>query len=35
MNYTKDFIDYVNIIKNTFSGKYSLKIEKYGILYII
>lgn len=30
MNITKDFHEYVNIVKNTLTSKYTLKCEKYN-----
>lgn len=30
MNITKEFLDYANIVKNTFSSKFNLKCERYG-----
>jgi hypothetical protein len=32
MNYTKEFADYVSLIKNTIPNKYSYKCDKYGAL---
>jgi hypothetical protein len=33
MNYTKDFNEYTNIVKNTFtSSKFTLKCDKYGTI---
>jgi hypothetical protein len=33
MNYTRDFNDYVGILKNSISNKFTFKSEKYGILF--
>lgn len=30
MNYTKEFHDYVNIVKNTYLSKFHFKCEKYN-----
>ena len=30
MNYTKDFQDYIGIVKNTFVNKFHFKCEKYN-----
>jgi len=30
MNITKDFQEYVSIVKNTLNSKFNLKCEKYG-----
>jgi hypothetical protein len=30
MNITKDFQEYVNIVKSTINSKFNLKCEKYG-----
>lgn len=32
MNITKEFHDYVNIVKNTFANKFTLKCERYAPL---
>jgi hypothetical protein len=32
MNITKEFHEYINIVKNTFSSKFQLKCERYGAL---
>ncbi len=35
MNYTRDFNDYVGILKNSISNKFTFKSEKYGMIIII
>lgn len=32
MNFTRDFHEYVNIVKNTYVSKFSFKCEKYNPL---
>ena len=31
MNITKDFHEYISVVKNTLTSKYSLKTERYGL----
>lgn len=31
MNITKDFHEYISVVKNTLTSKYVLKTERYGV----